>query len=177
MGGADKGLQRLHGKPLFQWIYERLCSQVAQVSVNTNRNQADYAAAGLPVFADNMEGFQGPLSGILTALERSDTDFVLFVPCDSPFFPENLLEKLKSAVIFHGVSVAYAHDGEREHPTFCLMARSLKDKLAAYLASGERRMLHFMRQNGAVSVDFSENKQAFANINTFDELQQLNGQA
>ncbi|WP_233143416.1 molybdenum cofactor guanylyltransferase MobA [Aggregatibacter actinomycetemcomitans] len=177
MGGVDKGLQRLHGKPLFQWIYERLCSQVAQVSVNTNRNQADYAAAGLPVFADNMEGFQGPLSGILTALERSDTDFVLFVPCDSPFFPENLLEKLKSAVIFHGVSVAYAHDGEREHPTFCLMARSLKDKLAAYLASGERRMLHFMRQNGAVSVDFSENKQAFANINTFDELQQLNGQA
>ena len=177
MGGADKGLQRLHGKPLFQWIYERLRPQVAQVSVNANRNQADYAAAGLPVFADNMEGFQGPLSGILTALERSDTDFVLFVPCDSPFFPENLLEKLKSAVIFHSVSVAYAHDGEREHPTFCLMARSLKDKLAAYLASGERRMLHFMRQNGAVSVDFSENKQAFANINTFDELQQLNGQA
>ena len=177
MGGADKGLQRLHGKPLFQWIYEQLRPQVAQVSVNANRNQADYAAAGLPVFADNMEGFQGPLSGILTALERSDTDFVLFVPCDSPFFPENLLEKLKSAVIFHSVSVAYAHDGEREHPTFCLMARSLKDKLAAYLASGERRMLHFMRQNGAVSVDFSENKQAFANINTFDELQQLNGQA
>ncbi|MBN6066191.1 molybdenum cofactor guanylyltransferase MobA [Aggregatibacter actinomycetemcomitans] len=177
MGGADKGLQLLHGKPLFQWISERLRSQVAQVSVNANRHRECYAAAGLPVFADNLEGFQGPLSGILTALERSDTDFVLFVPCDSPFFPENLLEKLKSAVIFHGVSVAYAHDGEREHPTFCLMARSLKDKLAAYLASGERRMLHFMRQNGAVSVDFSENKKAFANINTLDELQQLNGQA
>ncbi|EHK90883.1 molybdenum cofactor guanylyltransferase MobA [Aggregatibacter actinomycetemcomitans] len=177
MGGADKGLQLLHGKPLFQWIYERLRSQVAQVSVNANRHRECYAATGLPVFADNLEGFQGPLSGILTALERSDTDFVLFVPCDSPFFPENLLEKLKSAVIFHGVSVAYVHDGEREHPTFCLMARSLKDKLAAYLASGERRMLHFMRQNGAVSVDFSENQQAFANINTFDELQQLNGQA
>ncbi|MBN6064829.1 molybdenum cofactor guanylyltransferase MobA [Aggregatibacter actinomycetemcomitans] len=177
MGGADKGLQLLHGKPLFQWIYERLRPQVAQVSVNANRHRECYASTGLPVFADNMEGFQGPLSGILTALERSDTDFVLFVPCDSPFFPENLLEKLKSAVIFHGVSVAYARDGEREHPTFCLMARSLKDKLAAYLASGERRMLHFMHQNGAVSVDFSENQQAFANINTFDELQQLNGQA
>ncbi|WP_233116392.1 molybdenum cofactor guanylyltransferase MobA [Aggregatibacter actinomycetemcomitans] len=177
MGGADKGLQLLHGKPLFQWIYERLRSQVAQVSVNANRHRECYAATGLPVFADNLEGFQGPLSGILTALERSDTDFVLFVPCDSPFFLENLLEKLKSAVIFYGVSVAYVHDGEREHPTFCLMARSLKDKLAAYLASGERRMLHFMRQNGAVSVDFSENQQAFANINTFDELQQLNGQA
>lgn len=174
MGGVDKGLQPLQGKPLFQFIYDRLHSQVEHISVNANRNQAIYAAAGLPVFGDNIEGFQGPLSGILTALERSETDFVLFVPCDSPFFPENLLEKLKSAVVFHGVSIAYVHDGEREHPTFCLMACGLKDKLAAYLASGERRMLQFMRQNGAVSVDFSENKAAFTNINTLDELQQFN---
>ena len=176
MGGVDKGLQPLQGKPLFQFIYDRLHSQVEHISVNANRNQAIYAVAGLPVFGDNIEGFQGPLSGILTALERSETDFVLFVPCDSPFFPDNLLEKLKSAVDFHGVSIAYVHDGEREHPTFCLMARSLKEKLAAYLAAGERRMLQFMRQNGAVSVDFSENKAAFTNINTLDELQQFNVQ-
>ena len=176
MGGVDKGLQPLQGKPLFQFIYDRLHSQVEHISVNANRNQAIYAAAGLPVFGDNIEGFQGPLSGILTALERSETDFVLFVPCDSPFFPENLLEKLKSAVVFHGASIAYVHDGEREHPTFCLMACGLKDKLAAYLATGERRMLHFMRQNEAVSVDFSENKAAFTNINTLDELQQFNVQ-
>ena len=177
MGGVDKGLQPLQGKPLFQFIYDRLHSQVEHISVNANRNQAIYAVAGLPVFGDNIEGFQGPLSGILTALERADTDFVLFVPCDSPFFPDNLLEKLKSAVVFHGVSIAYVHDGEREHPTFCLMARSLKEKLAAYLAAGERRMLQFMRQNGAVSVDFSENKAAFTNINTLDELQQFNEQS
>ena len=177
MGGVDKGLQPLQGKPLFQFIYDRLHSQVEHISVNANRNQAIYAVAGLPVFGDNIEGFQGPLSGILTALERSETDFVLFVPCDSPFFPDNLLEKLKSAVVFHGVSIAYVHDGEREHPTFCLMARSLKEKLAAYLATGERRMLQFMRQNGAVSVDFSENKAAFTNINTLDELQQFNEQS
>ena len=177
MGGVDKGLQPLQGKPLFQFIYDRLHSQVEHISVNANRNQAIYATAGLPVFGDNIEGFQGPLSGILTALERSETDFVLFVPCDSPFFPDNLLEKLKSAVVFHGVSIAYVHDGEREHPTFCLMARSLKEKLAAYLATGERRMLQFMRQNGAVSVDFSENKAAFTNINTLAELLQFNVQS
>ena len=177
MGGVDKGLQTLHGKPLFQFIYDRLHSQVEHISVNANRNQAIYATAGLPVFGDNIEGFQGPLSGILTALERANTDFVLFVPCDSPFFPDNLLEKLKSAVVFHGVSIAYVHDGEREHPTFCLMARSLKEKLAAYLAAGERRMLQFMRKNGAVSVDFSENNAAFTNINTLDELQQFNVQS
>ena len=177
MGSVDKGLQPLQGKPLFQFIDDRLHSQVEHISVNANRNQAIYAVAGLPVFGDNIEGFQGPLSGILTALERSETDFVLFVPCDSPFFPDNLLEKLKSAVVFHGVSIAYVHDGEREHPTFCLMARSLKEKLAAYLAAGDRRMLQFMRQNGAVSVDFSENKAAFTNINTLDELLQFNVQS
>ena len=177
MGGVDKGLQPLQGKPLFQFIYDRLHSQVEHISVNANRNQAIYAVAGLPVFGDNIEGFQGPLSGILTALERSETDFVLFVPCDSPFFPDNLLEKLKSAVVFRGVSIAYVHDGEREHPTFCLMARSLKEKLAAYLAAGDRRMLQFMRQNGAVSVDFSENKAAFTNINTLAELLQFNVQS
>lgn len=176
MEGADKGLQLLHGKPLFQFIYDRLHSQVETISINANRNQTIYAAAGVPVFGDNLEGFQGPLSGILTALERADSDFVLFVPCDSPFFPDNLLEKLKSAVDFHGVSIAYVHDGEREHPTFCLMARSLKDKLATYLTSGERRMLQFMRQNGAVSVDFSENKQAFTNINTLADLTYFNQQ-
>jgi len=176
MGGVDKGLQTLHGKPLFQFIYDRLHSQVEHISVNANRNQAIYATAGLPVFGDNIEGFQGPLSGILTALERADSDFILFVPCDSPFFPDNLLEKLKSAVDFHGVSIAYVHDGEREHPTFCLMARSLKDKLSTYLASGERRMLQFMRQYGAVSVDFSENKQAFTNINTLTDLTYFNQQ-
>lgn len=86
MGGADKGLQLLHGKPLFQHIYERLRTQVEQISINANRNHAEYSADGLMVFADRIAGFQGPLSGILTALERSETDFVLFVPCDCPFF-------------------------------------------------------------------------------------------
>ena len=60
MGGVDKGLQTLHGKPLFQFIYDRLHSQVEHISVNANRNQAIYAVAGLPVFGDNIEGFQGP---------------------------------------------------------------------------------------------------------------------
>jgi len=76
MEGADKGLQLLHGKPLFQFIYDRLHSQVETISINANRNQTIYATAGVPVFGDNLEGFHGPLSGILTALERADSDFV-----------------------------------------------------------------------------------------------------
>ncbi|HBO37179.1 MAG TPA: molybdenum cofactor guanylyltransferase MobA [Pasteurellaceae bacterium] len=171
MGGVDKGLQLWQGKPLFQHIYRRLLPQVKNISINANRNQAIYAQSGLPVFSDRLSGFQGPLSGILTALELSKTDYVLFVPCDCPFLPLNLLQKLKSAVENHHVLIAYAHDGEREHPTFCLMSTALSATLAAYLASGERRMLRFMKENGAFAVDFSEQAEAFRNMNRLEDLQ------
>ena len=177
MGGVDKGLQLFRGKPLFQHIQQRLQPQVANIAINANRHQAEYGATGLPVFADRLADFQGPLSGILTALERADTDFVLFVPCDCPFLPLNLLEKLKSAVKNDRTLIAYAHDGERDHPTFCLMATALKKPLADYLASGERRMLHFMRQHQAIAVDFSEQKNAFINMNTLADLVHYQAQA
>lgn len=171
MGGVDKGLQLLNKKPLFMHIYQRLKPQVEDIAINANRNQTIYADSGLPVFSDELEDFQGPLSGILTALKRATTDFVLFVPCDCPFLPDNLLAKLKSAVDFSQVSIAYAHDGEREHPTFCLVAKKVAPELARYLAEGERKMLFFMRQQYAVAVDFSEQKAAFQNMNTLDDLQ------
>ena len=170
MGGADKGLQLWHGKPLFEHIRQRLSVQINDISINANRNQQHYAQSGLSVFADHLDGFQGPLSGILTALQRAKTDFVLFVPCDCPLLPLNLLEKLKSAVEKQGVLIAYAHDGEREHPTFCLISTQLRSALADYLADGERRMRCFMQQNGALAVDFSEQKDAFQNMNKLEDL-------
>ena len=108
---------------------------------------------------------------MLTALEQAKTDFVLFVPCDSPYFPQNLLEKLKSAVKNDRTLMAYAKDMEREHPTFCLMSVQLKDKLRAYLNEGERRLLQFMNKNGAVAVQFDEQEGRFVNFNTLEDLQ------
>lgn len=170
MGGVDKGLQLWQGKPLYKHIFQRLMSQVASISINANRNQEQYAQSGLPVFCDEAADFQGPLSGILTALKRATTDFVLFVPCDCPCLPLNLLQKLKSAVEKNDVLIAYAHDGEREHPTFCLISPQIATALSVYLAQGERRMLQFMRRYNAVAVDFSEQKAAFKNMNTLEDL-------
>ncbi|WP_443090162.1 molybdenum cofactor guanylyltransferase MobA [Basfia succiniciproducens] len=170
MGGVDKGLQFWRGKPLIETVYQRLHRQIERISINANRNQEIYARLGVPVFGDRLAGFQGPLSGILTALERATSDYVLFVPCDCPNFPLNLLEKLKSAVEFSQISLAYAHDGERDHPTFCLVSTQLKNALADYLAGGERRMLQFMQMHGAVAVDFSTEKQGFININNLADL-------
>ncbi|CAM3817945.1 molybdenum cofactor guanylyltransferase MobA [Avibacterium endocarditidis] len=182
MGGVDKGLQLFRGQPLVWHCYQRLKDQVAQVAVNANRNQERYAQLGLPVFADELADFQGPLSGILTGLKRAESDFVLFVPCDCPFLPLNLLEKLqqpilqslldrKSAGENSPVLLTYATDGEREHPTFCLVSTLLAEKLATYLHSGERRMLQFMRENGAIAVDVHDQKEAFQNFNTLADLE------
>lgn len=171
MDGADKGLQLFRGEPLFMHVYRRLSAQVGEIALNANRNQARYAAAGLPVFADRLPDFQGPLSGMLSALERTKTDFVLFAPCDTPFLPLDLRATLQSAVEKSHVFAAYAHDGERAHPTCCLLAVALKDKLEDFLQQGHRRILQFMQQNGAQAVDFSTQRAAFTNINTPEELE------
>lgn len=182
MGGVDKGLQLFRGQPLVWHCYQRLKDQVAQVAVNANRNQERYAQLGLPVFADELADFQGPLSGILTRLKLAESDFVLFVPCDCPFLPLNLLEKLQQPILQSlqdrqsagknsPVLLTYATDGERDHPTFCLVSTLLAEKLATYLHSGERRMLQFIRENGAVAVDFRDQKEAFQNFNTLADLE------
>ncbi|QPB41606.1 molybdenum cofactor guanylyltransferase MobA [Rodentibacter haemolyticus] len=170
MAGRDKGLQLLDGKPLILQMIERLQLQIQEISINANRHQEEYRQFGFPVFADELPDFQGPLSGMLTALEKSNTDFVLFTPCDSPFFPRNLLIKLKSAVENDRTLIAYACDEDRDHPTFCLMSVALKDKLRDYLVSGERRLLRFMQENGGVAVKFTSNEGTFVNFNTLKDL-------
>ncbi|TCP96234.1 molybdenum cofactor guanylyltransferase [Cricetibacter osteomyelitidis] len=173
MGGVDKGLQLLQNRQLFQHVLQRLQPQINNITINANRNQAVYAQSGLPVFSDELADFQGPLSGMLSGLKQADTDFVLFVPCDCPLLPLNLLEKLQSAVSSNKVLAAYAHDGERAHPTFCLLSTQLIPLLTDYLARGERRILFFMREVKAEKVDFSAEKDGFININSVDQLSVL----
>lgn len=172
MGGVDKGLQLFHHQPLIAQVLARLKLQINVISINANRHLTEYEQFGVPVFPDEMADFQGPLSGMLTALRQAKTDFVLFVPCDCPYLPLNLLDKLKSAVKKKAVLCAYANDGERDHPTFCLISCQLLTALEQYLARGERRIFTFLREQGAVSVDFSQQKEAFRNFNTLSDLQE-----
>ena len=170
MGGQDKGLQILGKQSLIQHVIHRLQPQIHDISINANRNQTEYAKFGFPVFSDELPNFQGPLSGMLTALEKAKSDFIFFTPCDTPFFPTNLLDKLQSAVENHRALIAYACDEEREHPVFCLMSVQLKEKLRHYLASGERRLLQFMKKNRGISVTFTKEEGNFENFNTMDDL-------
>ncbi|MGV6987398.1 molybdenum cofactor guanylyltransferase MobA [Testudinibacter sp. P80/BLE/0925] len=174
MQGADKGLQLLQGKPLFSHVRARLQSQVGQILINANRHQQHYAKCGLPVFMDELDGFLGPLSGMLSGLKHSAHDWVLFVPCDAPFLPLDLAQRLLSAVSAPGLDLAYASDGEREHPTFALLHKRVIADLQNYLQHGGRKVRDFMQQQRYAVVDFSDQPQAFANFNYLQQLDELN---
>lgn len=168
--GGDKGLQWLHGQPLAQHVGERLAPQVASLLINANRNQAAYAALGWPVVADALPGFAGPLAGLHAALCAASTPLVVTAPCDSPFLPPDLVGRLRAALVAAGAGLAIVRSGERLHPVFCLCRRELRPALEVCLASGERRFMAWAGLAGAVEADFSDIPEAFANLNTPQEL-------
>jgi len=168
MGGVDKGLQELNGIPLWQHVAQRLSKQVSTLAVSANKNLAIYQASGYPVYPDLLADFPGPLAGMLSVIQQCDAEWFLFCPCDTPFIPDCLIERFVKQR--EAAAVVWAHDGERDHPTIALMHRKLMPELQNYLAAGERRVMVFMRQAGGHSVDFSEMKQAFININTLEQI-------
>ena len=170
MGGVDKGLQLLHGKPLAQWVVERLAPQVDAVLINANQNAERYAALGHPVVADRIAGFAGPLAGLHAALAQATHPLVATAPCDSPFLPEDLVARLATALDAANGDIAMARTGGRIHPVFCLCRRELLDDLETYLNSGERRFETWIHRHHSVAVDFDDQPQAFENINTPEEL-------
>ncbi|MCI2293239.1 molybdenum cofactor guanylyltransferase MobA [Enterobacter sp. I4] len=171
MGGKDKGLQLLNDKPLWQHVADTLADRVSSMAISANRHLDIYQRSGYPVYQDNQLNYPGPLAGMLSVLQQSRGEWFLFCSCDTPCIPSCLVERL---VQRRGdAPVVWVHDGERDHPTIALMNRSLTAALEAYLAAGERRVMVFMRQAGGHSVDFSDMKSAFVNVNTTEDLQMM----
>ncbi|EAW1720234.1 molybdenum cofactor guanylyltransferase MobA [Salmonella enterica subsp. indica] len=168
MGGVDKGLLELDGKPLWRHVADALAPQLATVVVSANRHLDIYQASGLKVIPDSIADFPGPLAGMLSVFQQVAGDWFLLCPCDNPYIPHNLVGRL--AAQRHGAPVVWVHDGERDHPTIALINRSVQPQLTAYLQAGERRVMIFMRHVGGHAVDFSDCKEAFVNVNTPEEL-------
>ncbi|MDK9605429.1 molybdenum cofactor guanylyltransferase MobA [Lelliottia wanjuensis] len=173
MGGKDKGLQLLNGKPLWQHVAATLSGQVEMMAISANRHIEIYQQSGYPVFRDSLTDYPGPLAGMLSVMQQSDGEWFLFCPCDTPFIPSCLAERLTHQR--KDAPVVWVYDGERDHPTIALMNRALIPELQDYLAAGERRVMVFMRQSGGHSVDFSDLKSAFINVNTTEDLQTMQG--
>lgn len=172
MGGRDKGLQPFRGKPMAAWSIERLAPQVDALLINANQNLEAYAAFGYPVLPDRIGGFAGPLAGLHTGLLAAQTPLLVTVPCDSPFLPQDLVARLLGALNGRGAELAVAKTGNQPHPVFSLVRREVLESLAAFLESGGRKVDAWYAALKVVEVPF-EDENAFANINTPEELNQL----
>lgn len=170
MGGIDKGLQDLQGRPMLQWVLERLMPQVGSVLINANQNLARYAEFGCPVLPDRIPDFAGPLAGLHAALAQAATPLVVSVPCDSPFLPPDLVPRLHAALMAYQAELAVARAGGTVHRAFCLVRRELLPQLDAFLAAGGRKVGLWHASLNVVEVDFDDEAGAFDNINTQEEL-------
>ncbi len=165
MGGIDKGLALLEGRPLAAWVLEGLRPQVEHLLISANRNRDEYARLGVPVVADRLADFQGPLAGIAALLAACEDDWLVTVPCDAPHPPPDLVERLWQARAEAGAMLALAHDGRRLQPAHALIPRRLLPVLEADLANGERRLQAWLEAQGAAIADFSDRPGAFCNLN------------
>ncbi len=173
MNHVDKGLVLLQNKPLIAHVIERLAPQVTEILINANREIAAYEAFGLPILKDESDDFIGPLAGFLLGLQHAQHEYVLTVPCDSPLLPLDLAERLLNSMTGASAHIAVASSDGNAHPVFCLMKKSVLPSLIEFLEAGERKVSAWQKSLNYIEVDFSDNNDAFINLNTFDDLKTL----
>jgi molybdopterin-guanine dinucleotide biosynthesis protein A len=180
LGGGDKGLRHLGGVPLMTHAIDRLRPQLAGLVLNANGDQARFAGFGLPVVADSVPGFPGPLAGLLAGLDwaaaRNDAGdqeiaWVVSAPADCPFLPTDLVECL-AAALSPGDRAAVAASQGRQHPVIGIWSVALRDDLRrAIIEDGLRRMGHWLERCSAKTAAFPDRTpDPFFNVNTPEDL-------
>lgn len=172
MGGGDKCLLELGGKPMLERIIARLAPQVDALALNANGDAARFAGFGLPVVADSVEGFAGPLAGVLAGLDWAASaghESIVTVAGDTPFFPQDLVARLMAACegMAHPLVLACTPDGRQ--PTFGLWPVALRDDLHAALTGGLRKVVLWTDMHGGQMAEFPDGR-AFFNINTPEDM-------
>ena len=173
MGGVDKGLILLQNKPLIQHAISRLLPQVDEIFINANREISQYETFGLKVLQDENPEFLGPLAGMLLGLRHAKHDLVLSVPCDSPLLPLDLALRIYNGMLENHADIAVASSDGNAHPVFCLMKKSVLPSLIDFLDAGERKVSTWQKSQAYCEVDFSDCNNAFVNLNTLEELREL----
>ena len=170
MGGVDKGLRELHGRPMVAAVIERFAPQVGELLINANQNIETYAQFGYRVIPDLIGGFAGPLAGLHAALSAAANPLVATAPCDSPFLPTDVVARLHEAMSANDAQLTVAKTGEQAHPVFCLCRRDVLPHLEQFLAGGGRKIDLWYATLRVVEVNFDDVAEAFSNINSPQEL-------
>ncbi len=165
MGGQDKGLVELGDRTMIEHVITTLAPQAGALIINANRNLDDYQALGYPVIRDELDDFQGPLAGILAALNTIHSPYLLCAPCDAPGLPADLGQRLGTALLEQQGELAVVHDSKQLQPAFALIPVALRHDLQAYLLRGERKLRSWCRAHRLALADYSDQPEAFANIN------------
>lgn len=171
MGGSDKGLQKLCGRPLVAWVIERFAPQVDELLISANRNGERYAALGHRIVPDAIPGFVGPLAGLHAALAVATHPLLASVPCDSPLLPTDLVSRLLRAMLASGAELAVARTGERTQPVCCVCRRDVLPSLNEFLERGGRKVEEWHALLRVEEVAFDDHGDAFANLNSSAELE------
>ena len=173
MGHVDKGLLPIDDITLIEASLRRLQPQVGRLMINANTHLVEYRRFGFPVWPDEITGYAGPLAGLHAGLSHCDTPYMVSVPCDTPGFPIDLVERLAFALRMAAAEVACAVTGESQapelHPVFCLLKRELLPSLEAYLRAGHGKVAGWLQQQNYTQAHFSD-QAAFMNLNTQDDL-------
>lgn len=180
MGGGDKALLDLGGTRLIDQVIDRIAPQVSELALNANGDPVRFAEFGMPIIPDSIEGFAGPLAGVLAGLDWAaniGADTIVTVAGDTPFFPIDLVEKLETAARQQGTDLALAATidpvkGQVRHPTFGIWPVALRDDLRDALTGGLRKVVLWTEKHNAASALFEiKDRDPFFNINTPDELE------
>lgn len=174
MGGGDKGLLPLGGTPILTHVIERLRPQVKALALNANSDPARFAAFELPVVCDSIEGFAGPLAGVLAGLDwaaGAGGEYIVTAAADTPFFPADLVPRLLLAAEESQKPIALARTGGGRHPTFGLWPVRLRENLRTALSKGTRKIVAWADEHGTAYADFPiVGFDPFFNVNTPDDL-------
>lgn len=171
----DKGLLVFKNKSLVEHALAAMTPVVDELLISANRNLETYRSLGFPVIVDDFGNFEGPLAGILSALQHCKGSVLLTLPCDSPLIESRHLQRLLDH-LQHDTEIAVASDGQRQHPVFAAIRCHLADDLQAYLHSGERKLQQWLARHRVLQVDFSDNPRVFRNLNTLNDLKALESQ-
>ena len=178
MGGGDKTLLELSGRPLLAHVADRLAPQVEALALNANGDPARFAAFALPVVPDTVGGYAGPLAGVLAGMRWSEAQGLTHVAsaaADTPFFPRDMVGRLAAALSPETpIAMAATTDPRRglsEHPTFALWPVALADDLEHALTVGElRKVIVWSARHGFARVLFDDARWPFFNVNTPEDL-------
>ena len=174
MGGGDKGLLTLGASTILGHVIERLLPQVAGLALNANGQRDRFAHFDLPVVADSVEGFAGPLAGVLAGLDWAadqGAEHIVTAAADTPFFPPDLVPRLLLASEDQNCPIALARTDNGRHPTFGLWPVSLREDLRTSLQDGMRKVVQWTDRHGTAMADFPTGSiDPFFNVNTPEDL-------